>query len=144
MSLPKAKEPCAIHLQVFFTGQDAEQLYGRVELGKGPLGNALYPLYFRVNLQPSIVPGMSADPRSPGIEIELRGQVHKICTVTPLHMKRLGDFPGGGQVKKHQGIKPEGLCSILECAPLNVVEVLEGTGSSAEVHNTDMSGSGCE
>ena len=49
--------PYRAALQVFFTGQDAEQLYGRVELGKGPLGNALYPLYFRVSLQPSIVPG---------------------------------------------------------------------------------------
>lgn len=56
---------------MFFTGQDAEQLYGRVELGKGPLVNALFPLYFKVSLQPSIVPGRSAALLlHPGVETE--------------------------------------------------------------------------
>lgn len=45
---------------MFFTGDDPEELYGRVLLGIGPLVNALYPLYYCVSLQPSIVPGVSA------------------------------------------------------------------------------------
>ena len=50
-------------MQVFFTGPEEDQLFGRVLLGRGPLVGAAYPLYFRVGLQPSIVPG--AGPNRP-------------------------------------------------------------------------------
>ena len=43
---------------MFFTGEDPDEVYGRALLGKGPLVNAVYPLYFHVSLQPSIVPGV--------------------------------------------------------------------------------------
>ena len=42
---------------MFFTSPEEDQLFGRVLLGRGPLVGAAYPLYFRVSLQPSIVPG---------------------------------------------------------------------------------------
>ena len=33
------------------------EVYGRVQLQKGPLGNALYPLYYKTFVQTSFVPG---------------------------------------------------------------------------------------
>lgn len=42
--------------KAFFLHPETEQLYGRVLLGKGPLGDALYPLYFRADVGPSVVP----------------------------------------------------------------------------------------
>ncbi len=44
-------------LQVFFAGPEEDRLFGRVLLGRGPLAGAAYPLYFRVDLRPSVVPG---------------------------------------------------------------------------------------
>jgi hypothetical protein len=44
-------------VQVFFSSPEEDQLFGRVLLGRGPLVGAAYPLYFRVSLLPSIVPG---------------------------------------------------------------------------------------
>ena len=43
--------------QVFFTGPEEDQLIGRVLLGRGPLMGAVYPLYFRIDLNPTVVPG---------------------------------------------------------------------------------------
>jgi hypothetical protein len=37
------------------TGEE-EALHGRVLLGKGPLGDLLYPLYFKADVGPSVVP----------------------------------------------------------------------------------------
>ena len=42
---------------MFFTGPEEDRLFGRVLLGRGPLAGAAYPLYFRVDLHPSVVPG---------------------------------------------------------------------------------------
>lgn len=42
--------------KAFFLHPGTEQLYGRVLLGKGPLGDALYPLYFKASVGPSVVP----------------------------------------------------------------------------------------
>lgn len=42
--------------KAFFLHPQTEQLYGRVLLGKGPLGDALYPLYFKASVGPSVVP----------------------------------------------------------------------------------------
>ena len=35
---------------------EEEALYGRVLLGKGPLGDLLFPLYFKADVGPSVVP----------------------------------------------------------------------------------------
>ena len=43
--------------QVFFAGPEEDRLSGRVLLGRGPLAGAAYPLYFCVDLRPSVVPG---------------------------------------------------------------------------------------
>ncbi|CAL5222355.1 g4707 [Coccomyxa viridis] len=42
--------------KVFFVQPDTFELYGRVEVQKGPLGDLLYPLYFRCNIGPSSIP----------------------------------------------------------------------------------------
>lgn len=42
--------------KAFFLHPATEQLYGRVLLGKGPLGDVLYPLYFKASVGPSVVP----------------------------------------------------------------------------------------
>ena len=42
--------------KAFFTHPSTEQLYGRVLLGKGPLGDLLFPLYFRADVGPAVVP----------------------------------------------------------------------------------------
>ncbi|KAL4447433.1 hypothetical protein ABPG75_004652 [Micractinium tetrahymenae] len=42
--------------KAFFLHPQTEQLYGRVLLGKGPLGDLLYPLYFKTSVGPSVVP----------------------------------------------------------------------------------------
>lgn len=41
----------------FFLHPDSEELLGRVDVAKGPLGDALYPLYFAATLGSSIIPG---------------------------------------------------------------------------------------
>ncbi|EFN59920.1 hypothetical protein CHLNCDRAFT_49358 [Chlorella variabilis] len=42
--------------KAFFLQPGSEQLYGRVLLGKGPLGDLLYPLYFKATVGPCVVP----------------------------------------------------------------------------------------
>ncbi|KAI7838681.1 hypothetical protein COHA_007483 [Chlorella ohadii] len=42
--------------KAFFLHPDTEELYGRVLLGKGPLGDLLYPLYFKANVGTFVVP----------------------------------------------------------------------------------------
>lgn len=43
--------------KAFFLHPETDELYGRVQLQKGPLGNALYPLYYRASVEPSIIAG---------------------------------------------------------------------------------------
>lgn len=43
--------------KAFFLHPETDELYGRVQLQKGPLGNALYPLYYRASVEASIVAG---------------------------------------------------------------------------------------
>ena len=43
--------------KAFFLHPKTDELYGRVQLQKGPLGNALYPLYYKASAAPSLVPG---------------------------------------------------------------------------------------
>ncbi len=45
--------------KAFFLHPKTDELYGRVQLQKGPLGNALYPLYYKASVMPSLVPGMA-------------------------------------------------------------------------------------
>jgi len=40
----------------FLHPEHPERLYGRVLLGKGPLGDLLYPLYFRADVGSAVVP----------------------------------------------------------------------------------------
>lgn len=42
--------------KAFFLHPKTDELYGRVQLQKGPLGNALYPLYYKASAAPSLVP----------------------------------------------------------------------------------------
>lgn len=44
--------------KAFFLHPETDELYGRVQLQKGPLGNALYPLYYRASVEPSIIAGI--------------------------------------------------------------------------------------
>ena len=46
--------------KAFFLQPGSEQLYGRVLLGKGPLGDLLYPLYFKATVGPCVVPSEPA------------------------------------------------------------------------------------
>ena len=46
--------------KAFFLHPKTDELYGRVDLQKGPLGNALYPLYYKASVAPSLVPGIVA------------------------------------------------------------------------------------
>ncbi|KAL3131950.1 hypothetical protein ABBQ38_007646 [Trebouxia sp. C0009 RCD-2024] len=41
--------------KAFFLHPETDELYGRVQLQKGPLGNALYPLYYKASVGPSII-----------------------------------------------------------------------------------------
>ena len=43
--------------KAFFLRPETKDLYGRVQLQKGPLGNILYPLYYTCSIDPAIVPG---------------------------------------------------------------------------------------
>lgn len=43
--------------KAFFLHPETDELYGRVQLQKGPLGNALYPLYYRASVEASIIAG---------------------------------------------------------------------------------------
>ena len=45
--------------KAFFLHPKTDELYGHVQLQKGPLGNALYPLYYKASVMPSLVPGMA-------------------------------------------------------------------------------------
>ena len=45
--------------KAFFLHPETKELYGRVQLQKGPLGNILYPLYYTCSIDPAIVPGIS-------------------------------------------------------------------------------------
>ena len=45
--------------KAFFLHPKTDELYGRVQLQKGPLGNALYPLYYKASVTPSLIPGMA-------------------------------------------------------------------------------------
>ena len=58
--------------KAFFLHPGTEQLYGRVLLGKGPLGDALYPLYFKASVGPSVVPSESRPPAAPAPAARLR------------------------------------------------------------------------
>ncbi|KAI3429313.1 hypothetical protein D9Q98_005408 [Chlorella vulgaris] len=42
--------------KAFFLQPEGDQLYGRVLLGKTPLGDVLYPLYFKASVGPGVVP----------------------------------------------------------------------------------------
>lgn len=44
--------------KAFFLHSESKDLYGRVQLQKGPLGNVLYPLYYTSGIGPAIVPGI--------------------------------------------------------------------------------------
>ena len=44
------------------SGGDDDSLYGRVLLHKGPLGDWLYPLYFKATVAPAVVPSESPPP----------------------------------------------------------------------------------
>lgn len=46
--------------KAFFLHPQSEEVYGRVQLQKGPLGNVLYPLYFSCSIAPAIVPGTAS------------------------------------------------------------------------------------
>ena len=48
--------------KAFFLHPETDELYGRVQLQKGPLGNALYPLYYRASVEPSIIAGTTILP----------------------------------------------------------------------------------
>lgn len=41
--------------KAFFLHPKTDELYGRVQLQKGPLGNALYPLYYKACVTPSLI-----------------------------------------------------------------------------------------
>ena len=43
--------------KAFFLHPETDALYGRVDLQKGPLGAALYPLYYACNVGPAVVSG---------------------------------------------------------------------------------------
>ena len=43
--------------KAFFLHPQTEELYGRVQLQKGPLGDALYPLYYKASVETSFIPG---------------------------------------------------------------------------------------
>ena len=43
--------------KAFFLHPETDELCGRVQLQKGPLGNALYPLYYKASVEPSIIAG---------------------------------------------------------------------------------------
>lgn len=45
--------------KAFFLHPKTDELYGHVQLQKGLLGNALYPLYYKASVTPSLVPGMA-------------------------------------------------------------------------------------
>lgn len=42
--------------KAFFLHPKTDELCGRVDLQKGPLGNALYPLYYKASVTPSLIP----------------------------------------------------------------------------------------
>ena len=44
--------------KAFFLHPKTDELHGRVQLQKGPLGNALYPLYYKASVTLSLLPGM--------------------------------------------------------------------------------------
>ena len=46
--------------KAFFLHPKTDELCGHVDLQKGPLGNALYPLYYKASVTPSLIPGTIA------------------------------------------------------------------------------------
>lgn len=60
-AVPAARLSGALRLnrfrKAFFLHPDSEDLLGRVDVGKGALGDALYPLYFKATVGSTIVPG---------------------------------------------------------------------------------------
>ena len=46
----------------FFLDEKSDEVYGRVQLQKGPLINRLYPLYFKVRVGTAVIPGACTPP----------------------------------------------------------------------------------
>lgn len=62
--------------KAFFLHPKTDELCGRVDLQKGPLGNALYPLYYTASVTPSLIPGIVANL---GICISALGPNKMVC-----------------------------------------------------------------
>ena len=54
--MPHPHSPPAPPPQAFFLTPGGEAAFGRTLLGKGPLLDWIYPLYFRMTLGPTVVP----------------------------------------------------------------------------------------
>ena len=61
--------------KAFFLHPDTDALYGRVDLQKGPLGAALYPLYYACNIGPAVVSGTLR-------KLMLRVELHMLAAFT--------------------------------------------------------------